>query len=204
MMKKTKTSLGASDASPGIPAAKLPDQRAVRSKAAILSSTVELLSERGYGGTSVDEISSRSGIAKTTIYRHWPTRTALLRDACSTLGRPLERSNAADLQDALTAVLQDLASQLRSAEWASVLPSIIDAAERDPDIASMYSELQDQYSSVFRELLLAAVDKGRLPKSTDIPVLTALLVGPLFYRRWFSRESVSDTFAAQIVAQLVS
>lgn len=203
-MKKAKTSLATSDSSPGIPAAKLPDQRAVRSKAAILSSTVALLSERGYGGTSVDEISSRSGVAKTTIYRHWPTRTALLRDACSTLGRPLERSNAADLKDALTAVLQDLASQLRSAEWASVLPSIIDAAERDPDIAAMYSELQDQYSSVFRDLLSAAVDKGRLPKSTDIPVLTALLVGPLFYRRWFSREIVSDTFAAQIVAQLVS
>lgn len=203
-MKKAKTSLGTSDSSPGIPAAKLPDQRAVRSKAAVLSSTVELLSERGYGGTSVDEISSRSGVAKTTIYRHWPTRTALLRDACSTLGKPLKKSNAADIKDALTVVLQDLASQLRSAEWASVLPSIIDAAERDPDIASMYSELHDQYSSVFRELLLAAVDKGTLPKSTDISVVTALLVGPLFYRRWFSREIVSDTFAAQIVAQLFS
>lgn len=185
-----------------LPPAKSPDQRAVRSRAAILSSTVELLSERGYGGTSVDEISRRSGVAKTTIYRHWATRTDLLRDACSTLGTPLDKPHAADLNDALTAVLKNLASLLRSAKWASVLPSIIDAAERDPDIALMYSELQGEYSSVFRDLLSAAVDAERLPKNTDVSALIALLVGPLFYRRWFSREVVSDAFAEQIVAKL--
>lgn len=200
-MKKPTTSLRASDSSLTLPAAKAPDQRVVRSKAAVLNSTVELLLERGYGGTSVDEISRRSGVAKTTLYRHWPTRTDLLRDACSTIGTPLDRPDAADLKDALTVVMKNLASLLRSAKWASVLPSIIDAAERDPNIASMYSELQEEYSSVFRDLLSEAVDNGRLPKNTDVSVLIALLVGPLFYRRWFSREVVSDAFAEQVVAQ---
>lgn len=186
------------------PTAKSSDQRAARSRAAILSSAVELLSERGYGGTSVDEISRRSGVAKTTIYRHWPTRTDLLRDACLTLGTPLDRPDAANLEDALTAVLKDLAAHLRSAKWASVLPSIIDAAERDPEIAAMYSALQEEYSSVFRELLSAAVNDGRLPKNTDVPLLIALLVGPLFYRRWFSREIVSDDFVKQVVANVIS
>ena len=203
-MKKTASNLRASDRSIPLPAAKLPDQRAVRSRAAVLSATVELLSERGYGGTSVDEISRRSGVAKTTIYRHWPTRTDLLRDACSTLGTPLDRPNAPDLKDALTAVLKNLASHLRSAKWASVLPSIIDAAERDPNIASMYSELQGEYSSVFRDVLSAAVDSGRLPKNTDVSALIALLVGPLFYRRWFSRETVSNDFVKQVVANVIS
>lgn len=200
-MKKPTTSLRASDSSLTLPAAKAPDQRVVRSKAAVLNSTVELLLERGYGGTSVDEISRRSGVAKTTLYRHWPSRTDLLRDACSTIGTPLDRPDAADLKDALTVVMKNLASLLRSAKWTSVLPSIIDAAERDPNIASMYSELQEEYSSVFRDLLSEAVDNGRLPKNTDVSVLIALLVGPLFYRRWFSREVVSDAFAEQVVAQ---
>lgn len=192
----------ASDSSLTLPAAKSPDQRVVRSKVAVLNSTVELLLERGYGGTSVDEISRRSGVAKTTIYRHWPTRTDLLRVACSTIGTPLERPNTGDFKDALTSALKNLASLLRSAKWTSVLPSIIDAAERDPDIASMYGELQAEYSSVFRDVLSEAVDKGSLPKNTDVSVLIALLVGPLFYRRWFSREAVSDAFAEQLIAQV--
>ena len=203
-MKKATMTLTASNSSLTSPTVKSSDQRTVRSRAAILSSAVELLSERGYGGTSVDEISRRSGVAKTTIYRHWPTRTELLRDACFTLGRPLDRPDAETLEDALTAVLKNLASHLRSAKWASVLPSIIDAAEREPEIAAMYSALQEEYSSVFRHLLSAAVDKGRLPKNTDVPLLIALLVGPLFYRRWFSRETVSNDFVEQVVANVIS
>jgi hypothetical protein len=126
----------------------------------------------------------------------------LLRDACSTIGTPLDRLNTGDFKDALTSGLKNLASLLRSAKWASVLPSIIDAAERDPNIAAMYGELQEAYSSVFREVLNEAVEKGRLPKNTDVSVLIALLVGPLFYRRWFSREVVSDAFAEQVIAQV--
>lgn len=202
-MKKAITNHRSSDSSPTLSSAKSPDQRVVRSRATVLISTVELLSERGYGGTSVDEISRRSGVAKTTIYRHWSTRTDLLRDACSSLGTPLEKPKTEDLKEALTAVLKSLALLLRTEKWPSVLPSIIDAAERDPDIASMYSELQDEYSSVFRDLLSAAVVQGKLPKNTDVSVLIALLVGPLFYRRWFSREVISDDFAEQIVAQVL-
>ena len=37
------------------------------------------------GGVSVDEVCRRSGVAKTTIYRHWPSRESLLLDTCSQL-----------------------------------------------------------------------------------------------------------------------
>ncbi|MDB5933275.1 MAG: transcriptional regulator [Massilia sp.] len=201
-MKILTMNLRASDSSLKDHLKRSPDQRVVRSKATVLNSTVELLLERGYGATTVDEISRRSGVAKTTIYRHWPTRTVLLRDACSKIGTPLDRPNTGDLKDDLTAVMKNLASLLRSAKWASVLPSIIDAAERDPDIAAMYSELQQEYSSVLQDVLSEAVKKGKLPKNVDVCVLIALLVGPLFYRRWFSREVVSDTFAEQIIARV--
>jgi AcrR family transcriptional regulator len=203
-MRKLATNIMAIDSSLTEPLDRPHDQRVARSKATVLKTTVELLLERGYGGTSVDEISRRSGVAKTTIYRHWPTRTDLLRDACSYIGTPLDRPNNGNFIDDLTAVLKNLASLLRSAQWASVLPSIIDAAERDPDIASMYGELQQEYSSVLQDVLSEAVNQGRLPKNTDVSVLIALLVGPLFYRRWFSREVVSDAFVERIIAQLFS
>lgn len=184
------------------PVGRSPDERVVRSRTTVLNCTVELLFERGYGGTTVDEISRRSGVAKTTIYRHWPTRTDLLRDACSKIGTPLDRPDTGELESDLAAILKNLASLLRSAKWTSVLPSIIDAAERDPDMAAMYSALQRGYSAVLRDVLLEAVGKGKLPKNTDVPALIAMLVGPLFYRRWFSREVVSDVFAEQIIAQV--
>ena len=179
------------------------DARVRRSRATVLGVAAELLFERGFGGASVDEISRRSGVAKTTIYRHWPTRTDLLRDACANIGTPLEVRDTGSFERDVMALVTDLAQLLRSAKWTSVLPSVIDAAERDPDIAAMYSTLQRGYSAPFETVIQRAVRNGELPRTTDAAVLIAALTGPLFYRRWFSREPVSDAFAKQIVERVI-
>jgi AcrR family transcriptional regulator len=129
----------------------------------------------------------RSGVAKTTIYRHWPTRADLLRDACSNVGTPMEVPDVGTYEADVTALLMDLSHLLRSAKWTSVLPSVIDAAERD-EIARMYSKLQEGYSAPLRFVIQRAIQRGELAKTTDIDVVIAALTGPLFYRRWFSRE----------------
>ena len=126
------------------------DERVRRSRAVVLGVTTQLLFEKGFGGATVDEISRRSGVAKTTIYRHWPTRADLLREACSKIGTPLDTPDTGSFKTDLTEVMTNLAHALQSAKWTAVLPSIIDAAERDPDIADMYSNLQRGYSAPFQ------------------------------------------------------
>lgn len=202
-MKIETNSVAAKDVAVSGRTEKSPDERIVRSKSTVLQATVALLLERGYGGATVDEVARRSGVAKTTIYRHWPTRTDLLRDACSRIGTPLDKPQTGIVREDVTAILKNLASLLRSAPWAAVLPSIIDAAERDPDMAAMYSELQRGYSSVLQDVLTEAVSAQQLPADCDVSTLTAAVIGPLFYRRWFSREPVSDAFAEQIVGLLL-
>src|SRR6516165_442704 len=91
------------------------EERVRRSKEAILKVTSELLSETGLGGVSVDEVSRRSGVAKTTIYRHWPTRSALLLDTCSRLGQTPVIPNTGNLKGDVTALALGIADGLRSA-----------------------------------------------------------------------------------------
>lgn len=175
------------------------DARVSRSRATVLGVTAELLLERGFAGASVDEITRRSGVAKTTIYRHWPTRGDLLRDACSSIGTPLGVPNTGSFEGDAMALVTSLAHLLRSEKWTSVLPSVIDAAERDPEIAAVYSRLQEGYSAPLQSIIERAMQKGELPKTTDAALLVAALTGPLFYRRWFSREPLTSGFAKQIV-----
>src|SRR5580692_3235385 len=117
------------------------DKRVIRSKELVLKETYKLLSEGGIGGVSIDEVSRRSGVSKTTIYRHWPSRSALLLDACSKIGTRPEIPDTGSLKGDVTALATYLAQQLKSARWAAVLPSIIDAAERDPELAQLLAEL---------------------------------------------------------------
>ncbi|MBS1182009.1 MAG: transcriptional regulator [Proteobacteria bacterium] len=180
-------------------AADVTDERVRRSRAAVLAATGELLFERGFSGASVDEIARRSGVAKTTIYRHWPTRIDLLREACSAIGTPQAAPDTGRLESDLAVVMGELARALRTEKWTCVLPSIVDAGERDPEMAEMYRRLQQGYSAPFEAVIGRAVGRGELPGDTDAAVLVAALIGPLFFRRWFSREPLTDAFVGKVI-----
>src|SRR5580658_8039511 len=65
------------------PRAESLDPRVLVSRERVLTTTLDLLMEAGLDQLTIDEISRRSGVAKTTIYRHWANRSALVIDACS-------------------------------------------------------------------------------------------------------------------------
>ncbi|PKR87932.1 TetR family transcriptional regulator [Pleomorphomonas diazotrophica] len=198
MRKKTSSEQTAAPVEAG-QAAPVTDDRVRRSKAAVLAVTADLLFERGYSGVSVDEIARRSGVAKTTIYRHWPNRADLLRDACAHVGTPLTTPDLGSLRGDLTALMADFSQMLTTARWTSVLPSIIDAGERDAEMAEMYRRLQQGYSAPFETVIRRGMARGELPAETDVPALVAALTGPLFYRRWFSREPLTEGFVREII-----
>src|SRR5271167_4416743 len=66
------------------------DPRVTRSRAAILEAAMELLAEEGYAAFTIEAIFARTGVAKTTIYRHWPTRNDLLIAVIEKLGGKFE------------------------------------------------------------------------------------------------------------------
>ncbi len=179
------------------------DERVRRSRAAVLAATSDLLFERGYSGVSVDEVARRSGVAKTTIYRHWPARTDLLRDACANIGTPQTAPDLGSLRADIAALMGALAEALTTARWTAVLPSIVDAGERDPDMAEMYRRLQQGYSSPFEAAIRRGIDRGELSADTDVAALAAALIGPLFFRRWFAREPLTEGFVREIVRIVV-
>ncbi len=171
------------------------DERVLRSKEAVLAATNQLLSETGLGGVSIDAVSRRSRVAKTTIYRHWPSRSALLLEACSKLGSRPAVPDTGSLKGDLTALAMTVANRLRTERWATVLPSIVDAAEREPAIAALHARLHAGFMTPFHSVIERAVQKGQLSRSTNASELIAAIVGPLFYRRWFSRETLDERFA---------
>ena len=180
------------------------DRRVRRSKERVLQATVELLTEGGLGGFSVDEVSRRSGVAKTTIYRHWPARSELVIDACSQLTTEQHVPDTGSFEDDATAFLIGIADLLCTARWSSIVPSIVDAAERDPELAAIHSRIQLGHTAPLQEIIARAARNGELPTSTDSSTMIAALLGPLFYRRWFSREPLDEAFVKAIAKQVIS
>jgi AcrR family transcriptional regulator len=158
------------------------DKRTERSKALVIAETYRQLSQSGLANVSIDEISRVSGVSKTTIYRHWPSRSALLIDACSRLG------GAAAVPDT----------------WSAVVPSIVDAAERDGDVRAMQIGWHKGLMSPFSAVVEQAKTRGEILAHADPHAMIAMTAGALFYRRWFSRESIDIQFVDVIVSAAVA
>lgn len=180
------------------------DKRVERSKAKVLAETYRQMAQVGLGGLSIDEVSRASGVSKTTIYRHWPSRSALLIDACSRLsGRP-EAPDSGSLKEDLRTLLCYLADQLETANWSSVYPSVLDAAERDPELSVMQQSLHQSFMAPLVTVLARATRRGEIPPDRPHDALVAMLVGPLFFRRWFSKERIDEAFIDTLMSAIIT
>jgi AcrR family transcriptional regulator len=181
------------------------DPRVVRSRERVLTATLDLLTEAGLGGLTFDEVTKRSGVAKTTIYRHWPHRNALIIDACLRMtDGDDEPPDTGSLEGDVKAILMNLAELLVTARWSSILPSIVDAAERDPEIAEVHSRLQLRHAAPLRAALERAARRGEIPPEVDLSAIAAALRGPLYFRRWFSRDPIDESFVNLIVQSVLA
>jgi AcrR family transcriptional regulator len=176
------------------------DPRVRRSRERIRATAFVLLSEHGLAGFSVDEVSRRSGVAKTTIYRHWPTREALALEAAAASSAPLGVPDTGSLEGDVHALAAQLAHELRTAAWSSIVPSLVDAAERDSQFADLHARVQRGHADALRSALARAVDRGDLSAEADADAIVACVFGALYYRRWFSREPIDEAFIGAVVA----
>jgi AcrR family transcriptional regulator len=190
---------------PGMSGTTALDPRVVVSRERVLTTTLDLLTETGLGELTIDEVSRRSGVAKTTIYRHWANRSALVIDACARMTDGQQAPpETGSLEGDLRAILAGIADLLGTARWSSILPSIVDAAEHDPEFAGIHSTIQRGHAAPLRAALDRAALRGEIPPAADRNAIAAALLGPLFYRRWFSREQIDAEFTEMIIRSAIA
>ena len=99
------------------------DPRVARTRRVVLEATLDLLAESGYGAVTIEAVAARSGVAKSTIYRHWPGRVELILDAFHELKAPVAPPGDGNVRETVIAVLENLARVAIESTWSMCLPS---------------------------------------------------------------------------------
>jgi AcrR family transcriptional regulator len=165
------------------------DPRAIRTHRAVLEATITLLAERGVDATTMDAIARAAGISRSTLYRHWPERLPLLRDALDHVNERFDRSHPAEptpdetLETALQRIIGGLGAGLRSAEWGPIAAGLTAAAEHDRAFAALLRRHVSDRRQVVVDLLQDARDRGELRHGLPPEWVAGLLAGPLYYHR---------------------
>ena len=175
------------------------DPRVDRTRAAVLEAARVILLEEGWEAVTHLRVAERSGVGRTTIYRHWRERSELLRDALADESIAIHTAPTGDIRGDLVAELEAIRYVLVQRDMGRVLAALVDRAERDPDLHRLKVVLVQDGFSAIRRLLQNAMDGGELRPELDIDHGIAQLVGPIVYRRLVSGEPLSATFSRAVV-----
>lgn len=180
------------------------DPRIERTRRVVLEATAELIGECGFSGTSIGAISDRSGVARSTIYRHWPERADLLLESMGKHVRDIEATYTGDLRRDLLRTFDHICSMLSDSATRSVVASFVAESTRDPELAALNSKFTKVRREASKRVIDDAVSRGDLPSDVDSTQMADDLAAGIFFRGLILREPIDAEWLESHVDRWIS
>jgi AcrR family transcriptional regulator len=179
-----------------------PDPRRARTRACVLEATVELLLEQGCERMTLDAVAERSGVARSTIYRNWGDRSALIMEAVDCALPDGHEHDTGSLTGDLAEVGQHMSAMLTEGALGKLMPSLVGAAAFDPALAARLRHMAQGRTERVRKVFERAIVRGEI-SNTDMDGRVERFTAPFFTRHLLSGRPLDDDFiAAQVAAAL--
>jgi len=174
------------------------DARAAKSRERGIRAARSILVDEGVRGLTHARVAEVSGLHRATIYRHWPTTISMLLEVTHEETASALPVLSGELRVDLLATLSALRDELVGG-FGRFLASLMDSAERDAALAEAKFRIVDEGLTSMRVSLEGGVRRGELRPDLDLDLGVAQLFGPVFHRRFLSKEPVSDAYLAEVV-----
>ena len=160
---------------------------------------MQALDEVGYVRLTVEGVATRAGVGKSTVYRWWPSKSALVLEAIGTALTAPPRPTG-DVRADVRAVLANIVEDLRGPLAVTLLALGSDALHDPPPDAEPLDLLQADRTAV-QDMIEDAGRRGALPSDVDADLLLDVCAGTLLYRLLCRRptEDVVDRLVDLVV-----
>jgi AcrR family transcriptional regulator len=160
----------------------------------ILEQVVALLGSRGYTRLTLDELAVRSGVAKTTILRRWPSKAAVAAAGVERLAlQSVEGPDSGTLEGDLRALLHGARDTFVRGRGQFVARLLREAGHH-PEITDLLDGVLHTRRQGYRKVLAGAIARGELDPSVDQELLIDMLIGPLWTRLLITRDPVTREY----------
>jgi AcrR family transcriptional regulator len=169
----------------------------------MLRAALDIVLDVGVHGFTIDEVARRSGVAKTTIYRHFDSRNGLLVAALdgsrSLPPTPDAGSLRADLVEFLTSVQPIFADPAVRGLFLDMLS----ASARDPELAAMQQGMMARRSGPTRTIYERALARGEIAPHIEYLDAFDIIEGPFILRSLFRPRAMAHIDIEALVDTMV-
>jgi AcrR family transcriptional regulator len=184
-----------------LPRQKRPGGRTADVTRRINEAILELMAEGGIENCTFQNVATRAGVERSTLYRRNPDRWPTIMEAIIHLA---ERETATFTTGAfrtdLIGTLLNLARVLNSPLGAPLM-SVAAALQRGeaPGQGELFWKSRQEHLAPMFE---AAIGRGELPADVDRDELFAMAAGPIYFRKFIAFQPVTDDWVRKVVNQV--
>jgi len=180
--------------------------RSESSAQAVLAAAERLFGSSGYAGTSIEAIAKEAGVGKQTIYRWWPTKSHLAADIYEQLApRSKIAPDTGTLRTDIATMLRTLFEAYAAGPAAALLSGlIVEAQGSNTSVMDFRKGFFDRRRVITVALFDRARDRGEIPASANIGILSDMLIGAIWMRLLAGHAPLNDEFADELAVHLVT
>lgn len=178
-----------------------PISRKTRVRTAVLAAAADVLRADGYAGLTMERVAAESGVAKTTLYRTWPTKAALCMELYLDVAeRELRDPDTGDVARDLKAIAQTVINLQKRTVAGPAFIGLIAEAQISPDTRSAFlAEFAQKRREITRAVLRRAIARGEIRRGTDIDLVIDVIGGATMFRLLQGHAPLTKRFSDALV-----
>jgi AcrR family transcriptional regulator len=166
----------------------------------VLDAALTQLAELGFERLSIPKVAEIAGVNKTSIYRRWPSKTDLVRDALAiAMSHTDDTPNTGALRTDLVALASTVAAFTQSREGTALIRIML-AEGSNPEVRAIvdaaYSEAGKHGPWI---VIQRAVERGELSSQLDPSLMLFTIAGAIMHRVFVENRDAPDEFLKQVV-----
>lgn len=179
--------------------------RDARTHAAILSATVELVVESGYGALTIGGVAARAGVGKDAIYRRWSGKPELVYEAVFTSVDAAPIPDTSTLIGDVTILVEGLVAEFAAPAAAAVLPGLLADFAAQP---ALRMRIREDFLAAAKarlvEMFDRAADRGELAPDMPVDLILDSLAGTVLFHVGLIGAPVTPGLAGRLAAMVVT
>jgi len=164
-----------------------------------------ILECEGYAGLTMERVAAESTIAKTTLYRRWPTKSALCMELYLRVAqRELRDPDTGDVAEDLRQIVESVARlQTRTVAGAAFI-GLIAEAHTKPENRGAFLEFVNRRRKITQLVLQRAKERGQISEDVDVDLVIDALGGGMTFRLLQGHAPLNAKFARALVGLVLS
>ena len=161
------------------------DPRLTATRDQALNAAQSILQDEGVLAVTHASVSARTGISRSTLYRHWPDIGQMRNDAFKRAATPPRMAPQTDgpLRADLTWLLGILVNALNQTPWGQIAPQVIAAAATDQEARAVINDFMTERRASVRAIFAAAEARGEVPPGAPVEYLVQMAIAVPYFRK---------------------